>query len=90
MVALALGFQFIILSLGVLLFVVAGGPIDLTEFESPFIYLFAMAWGTVWDGGQEDLGWRGFMLPILQDPTARWCRVPSWASRGRLGTSRCS
>jgi len=64
---LALGLPFIILSLGVLLFVVAGGPIDLTEFESPFIYLFAMAWGTVWGGGQEDLGWRGFMLPILQD-----------------------
>lgn len=33
------------------------------EFESPFIYLFAMVWG----GGQEDLGWRDFMLPILQD-----------------------
>jgi len=65
--ALALGLQFIVLSLGVLLFVVAGGPIDLTEFESPFIYLFAMAWETVWGGGQEDLGWRGFMLPMLQD-----------------------
>jgi membrane protease YdiL (CAAX protease family) len=65
--ALAVGLPFIILSLGVLLFVAAGGPIDLTEFESPFIYLFAMGWGTVWGGGQEDLGWRGFMLPILQD-----------------------
>ena len=65
--ALAFGLPLIILSLGVLLFVLAGGPIDLTEFESPFIYLFAMVWGTVWGGGQEDLGWRGFMLPILQD-----------------------
>jgi membrane protease YdiL (CAAX protease family) len=65
--ALALGLPFLILSFGVLLFVAAGGPIDLTEFESPFIYLFALAWGTVWGGGQEDLGWRGFMLPILQD-----------------------
>ena len=65
--ALALGVPIMILSLGVLLFVVAGGPIDLTALGSPFIYLFAMAWGTVWGGGQEDLGWRGFMLPILQD-----------------------
>ena len=65
--ALAIGLPFVVLSLGVLLFVLAGGPIDFSEFESPFIYLFAMAWGTVWGGGQEDLGWRGFMLPILQD-----------------------
>jgi membrane protease YdiL (CAAX protease family) len=65
--ALAVGLPFVVLSLGVLLFVAAGGPIDLTEFESPLIYLFAMAWGTVWGGGQEDLGWRGFMLPILQE-----------------------
>jgi len=65
--ALAIGLPFVVLSLGVFLFVAAGGPINLTEFESPFIYLFAMAWGTVWGGGQEDLGWRGFMLPILQD-----------------------
>ncbi|WP_049981135.1 CPBP family intramembrane glutamic endopeptidase [Halolamina rubra] len=65
--ALALGLPLLILVLGVALFVVAGGPIDLTGLESPLIYLFAMAWGTVWGGGQEDLGWRGFMLPILQD-----------------------
>jgi len=31
------------------------------------IYLFVLAWGTVWGGGQEDLGWRGFLLPLLQD-----------------------
>jgi membrane protease YdiL (CAAX protease family) len=65
--ALVFGLPLIILSLGVLLFVLAGGPVDLTESESPLVYLFAMAWGTVWGGGQEDLGWRGFMLPILQD-----------------------
>jgi len=65
--ALALGLPLVILALGVLLFVSAGGPIDLAGLESPFIYLFAMAWGTVWGGGQEDLGWRGFMLPVLQD-----------------------
>ena len=65
--ALALGVPLVILSLGVVLFVLAGGPIDFSTLESPFIYLFAMAWGTVWGGGQEDLGWRGFMLPILQD-----------------------
>jgi len=63
----ALGLPVVILSLGVTLFVAAGGPIDLGELASPFIYLFAMVWGTVWGGGQEDLGWRGFMLPILQD-----------------------
>lgn len=26
-----------------------------------------MAWGVVWGGGQEELGWRGFMLPVLQE-----------------------
>ena len=26
-----------------------------------------LAWGTVWGGGQEDLGWRGFILPTLQE-----------------------
>jgi membrane protease YdiL (CAAX protease family) len=65
--ALALGLPAIILTVGVLLFAAAGGPLDLSGFESPFIYLFAMAWGTAWGGGQEDLGWRGFMLPVLQD-----------------------
>jgi len=64
---LALGLPLLVLALGTLFFVIAGGPIDLTSFESPFIYLFALAWGTVWGGGQEDLGWRGFMLPILQE-----------------------
>jgi membrane protease YdiL (CAAX protease family) len=64
--ALAIGLPFLVLSIGVVLFVGAGGPIDVTAFESPLIYLFAMAWGTVWGGGQEELGWRGFMLPVLQ------------------------
>jgi membrane protease YdiL (CAAX protease family) len=47
--------------------VVVGGPIDLRSAPFPGIYLFVLAWGTVWGGGQEDLGWRGFMLPLLQD-----------------------
>ncbi|WP_336001491.1 CPBP family intramembrane glutamic endopeptidase [Halorientalis halophila] len=57
---------FVVLVLISGLFVLGGGPIDLSSFESPFIYLFAMGWGTVLGGGQEDLGWRGFMLPVLQ------------------------
>ena len=64
---IALGLPFVILGFGVALFVLFGGPIDLSSFESPAIYLFAMAWGTVWGGGQEDLGWRGFLLPALQE-----------------------
>ena len=57
----------VILVMGVGLFVIAGGPIDSTSFESPLIYFFVIAWGTVLGGGQEDLGWRGFMLPVLQE-----------------------
>ena len=64
---LALGLPLVVLALGSGLFILFGGPVDFTSFESPLIYLFALAWGTVWGGGQEDLGWRGFMLPILQE-----------------------
>ncbi|MCU4802080.1 CPBP family intramembrane metalloprotease [Halobacteria archaeon HArc-gm2] len=65
--ALALGLPLVILTAGSLLFVALGGPVDLGAFPFPGIYLFALAWGTVWGGGQEDLGWRGFMLPLLQE-----------------------
>lgn len=65
--AIALGLPLVILATGSLLFVALGGPVDLGSFPFPGIYLFALAWGTVWGGGQEDLGWRGFMLPLLQE-----------------------
>ncbi len=65
--AVAILLPFAVLAFGVVLFVFAGGPVDFSSMESPFIYLFAIAWGTVWGGGQEDLGWRGFMLPVLQE-----------------------
>ena len=65
--AIAVLLPFVVLAIGVGLYVLGGGPVDLSSFESPFVYLFAMAWGTVWGGGQEDLGWRGFMLPVLQE-----------------------
>ncbi|MDS0474554.1 type II CAAX endopeptidase family protein [Natrinema sp. 1APR25-10V2] len=64
---IVLGLPFILLGSGVLLFVALGGPIDLNSFPFPGIYLFVLVWGTIWGGGQEDLGWRGFMLPLLQD-----------------------
>lgn len=63
----AIGLPLVILAVGVGLYVALGGPIDVSSVESPAIYLFAMAWGTVWGGGQEELGWRGFMLPVLQE-----------------------
>jgi membrane protease YdiL (CAAX protease family) len=63
----ALGLPLVILAVGVALFVALGGPTDVSGLPFPGVYLFALAWGTVWGGGQEDLGWRGFMLPLLQE-----------------------
>lgn len=65
--ALAVGVPLVLLAIGSALFIVAGGPVDFGSFPFPGIYLFAMAWGIVWGGGQEELGWRGFMLPVLQE-----------------------
>jgi membrane protease YdiL (CAAX protease family) len=65
--AVALGLPLVLLVVGVALFAALGGPVDPTSLPFPGIYLFVLAWGTVWGGGQEDLGWRGFMLPLLQD-----------------------
>ncbi|WP_247006068.1 type II CAAX endopeptidase family protein [Halorientalis litorea] len=64
---LALGLPLVILAAGSALFVFVGGPVDVSALPSPLIYLFVLAWGTIWGGGQEELGWRGFMLPLLQD-----------------------
>jgi len=63
----ALALPLVILAVGVALFVALGGPIDVSALPFPGVYLFVLAWGTVWGGGQEDLGWRGFMLPLLQE-----------------------
>ncbi|WP_226013380.1 CPBP family intramembrane glutamic endopeptidase [Halomicrobium salinisoli] len=65
--AVALGLPLLILVAGSALFVLGGGPIDLSALPFPGIYLFVLAWGTIWGGGQEELGWRGFMLPLLQE-----------------------
>jgi len=63
----ALGLPLVVLAAGVALFVALGGPTDVSALPFPGVYLFVLAWGTVWGGGQEDLGWRGFMLPLLQE-----------------------
>lgn len=63
----ALGLPLGLLAAGSALFALLGGPVRFDAFPFPGIYLFALAWGTVWGGGQEELGWRGFMLPLLQE-----------------------
>ncbi|WP_423999137.1 CPBP family intramembrane glutamic endopeptidase [Haloarcula salina] len=63
----ALLLPLVVLAIGSGLYVALGGPIDLSALPFPGIYLFVMAWGTVWGGGQEELGWRGFMVPVLQE-----------------------
>jgi membrane protease YdiL (CAAX protease family) len=57
----------VVLALGSGLYVALGGPVDLAAVPFPGVYIFVMAWGTVWGGGQEELGWRGFMVPVLQE-----------------------
>jgi membrane protease YdiL (CAAX protease family) len=64
---LAIGLPFVILVAGSAIYVGLGGPVDFGGPSLVAIYLFAMAWGIVWGGGQEELGWRGFMLPVLQE-----------------------
>ncbi|UWG46870.1 Metal-dependent membrane protease, CAAX family [Halanaeroarchaeum sp. HSR-CO] len=63
----AFGLPVVILAVGSAIYVLAGGPVDFGTFPSPLVLLFVLAWGTVWGGGQEELGWRGFMLPVLQE-----------------------
>jgi membrane protease YdiL (CAAX protease family) len=65
--AAALLIPLVVLALGSGLYLALGGPVDLSALPFPGIYLFVMAWGTVWGGGQEELGWRGFMVPVLQE-----------------------
>jgi len=65
--AAAIFLPLVILAAGSALFAAFGGPIDLESFPFVGIYIFVMAWGIVWGGGQEELGWRGFMLPLLQE-----------------------
>ncbi|UTF52491.1 CPBP family intramembrane glutamic endopeptidase [Natronosalvus rutilus] len=63
---LALGLPIAILAAGSALYALFGGPVDVGSLPFVGIYVFAMAWGIIWGGGQEELGWRGFMLPVLQ------------------------
>ena len=65
--AAALLVPLVVLALGSGLYVALGGPVDIAALPFPGIYLFVMVWGTVWGGGQEELGWRGFMVPVLQE-----------------------
>jgi len=65
--AMAIFLPLLILAVGSALFVVLGGPVDFDSFPFVGIYIFVMAWGIIWGGGQEELGWRGFMLPLLQE-----------------------
>ena len=65
--AIAIGLPLLILAVGSGLFVLFGGPVDLGSLPFVGIYLFVMAWGIVWGGGQEELGWRGSLLPVLQE-----------------------
>jgi len=65
--AAALVIPLVVLALGSAIYVVLGGPVDADSLPFVGIYLFVMAWGTVWGGGQEELGWRGFMVPVLQE-----------------------
>ncbi|WP_161605834.1 hypothetical protein [Halococcus thailandensis] len=46
----------VILTVAVVLFVAFDGPIGPSSFSFTGIYPLALAWGTVWGGGQEDLG----------------------------------
>lgn len=62
----AIGLPLVVLAVGSALYAVLGGPLDFESLPFPGVYLFAMAWGVLWGGGQEELGWRGFMLPLLQ------------------------
>lgn len=65
--AVALGLPLVVVVLSSALFFMVGGPLNFEAMAPAWVYLFVLAWGTVWGGGQEELGWRGFMLPVLQE-----------------------
>jgi len=90
--AAALVIPLVVLALGSAIYVVLGGPVDVDSLPFVGIYLFVMAWGTVWGGGQEELGWRGFLVPVLQERYSALATSllvgAAWA--GSPGTCPCS
>ena len=90
--AAALVIPLVVLALGSAIYVVLGGPVDVGSLPFVGIYLFVMAWGTVWGGGQEELGWRGFLVPVLQERYSALATSllvgAAWA--GSPGTCPCS
>lgn len=65
LVALGLPALIIVGATGV--FVLMGGDLVLGGIESLVIYPFLLVYALVLGGGQEELGWRGFAQPYLQE-----------------------
>ena len=63
--ALALPAVIIVASTGV--FVLLGGDLVVTGLETLVVYPLLLLYTLVIGGGQEELGWRGFAQPLLQE-----------------------
>ncbi|KTG26603.1 CPBP family intramembrane glutamic endopeptidase, partial [Haloferax profundi] len=66
--ALAIGIPFVITYASGIASWALGGPVDWASFEfDPISIVIGIVLGTLIGGGQEELGWRGFAQPELQE-----------------------
>lgn len=63
----ALALPAVVIAGATVVFVLLGGELQLVGFETLWIYPLLLLYALIIGGGQEELGWRGFAQPHLQE-----------------------